>query len=240
MIPSVLCAQAKDAQTEWCHSASSIAWVLHPVYCSLQGWKEGGKRPLFLNSESGCVFPLVLHCHFFSLCVGHYLDVALVVCVNAGTFHFCGSPRLDSLCSWGLSLCVPVYLCASICVFMSCFCVFDALAFKDAPACACLYAASVCVYLYLSDVYMYSSEHAFISLLLTSTEGCAKVSSCCTFPLGVTRSCSSQAGVWQCLFLTCCLEQSSPKRSPGDLDEPEGCLVNKEGKNYKEMEINIR
>lgn len=201
MIPSVLCAQAKDAQSEWCHPAFSIAWVLHPVYCSLQGWKEGWKRPLFPNSESGCVFPLVLHCDF-SLCVGHCLDVPLVVCVcECRHFHFCVSPRLASLCSRGLSLCVLVYLCASICAFMSCFCVFDALGFKGASACACLYAASVCVYLYLSDVYMYSSEHAFISLLLTSTEGCAKVSSCCTFPLGVTRSCSSQAGVWQCLFL---------------------------------------
>lgn len=42
------------------------------------------------------------------------------------------------------------------------------------------------------------------------------------------------------LFLTCCLEQSSPKRNPGALDEPKGCLVNKEGKNYKETEINIQ
>lgn len=72
--------------------------------------------------------------------------------------------------------------------------VFDVLGFKDASACACLYAATVCVYLCLSAVHVYSSEHAFISLLLTSTEGCAKVSLCCTTPLGVTNSCSSQAG----------------------------------------------
>lgn len=149
-------------------------------------------------------------------------------------------PCRESLCSWGLSLCVPVYLCASTCVFTFCFCVFDVLGFKDASACACLYAADVCVYLCLSDVYMYSSEHAFISLLLTSTEGCAKVSLCCMFPLGVTHSCSSQAGDWQCLFLTYCSEQNSPKRSPGALDEPKGYLVNKDGKNYKEIEINIQ
>lgn len=113
------------------------------------------------------------------------------------------------------------------CVFLSCFCVFDVLSFKDASACACLYGTNVCVYLCLSDMCKYSSEHAFMSLLLTSTEGCAKVSLCCTFPLGVTHSYSSQAGDLQCLFLTCSLKQSSPKRNPGALD---GALLIKKEK----------
>lgn len=238
--PQVLCALAKGAQAEWCHSSAfSITWVLHPVYCSLQGWKERWKRPSLLISASGSVFPPVLYSDFFSLCAGHYLDVALVVCMSMQTlFISVCLPCYESLCPRGLSLCVPVHL--STHVFSSCFCVFDALGFEDASACACLYAANVCVYLCLSDVYVYSSEHAFISLLLTSTEGCAKVSLRCTFPLGVTHSCSSQASDWQCLFLTCCLEQNSPKRISGTLDEPKGCLVNEEGKNYREMEINFQ
>lgn len=139
--------------------------------------------------------------HFSFLCVSH----AVRVCVHEG---------------W---VCVFLFTC----VFLSCFCVFDVLSFKDASACACLYGTNVCVYLCLSDMCKYSSEHAFMSLLLTSTEGCAKVSLCCTFPLGVTHSYSSQAGDLQCLFLTCSLKQSSPKRNPGALD---GALLIKKEK----------
>lgn len=128
------------------------------MYCSFQEWRERWKRPLLLNSASGSVFPPVLYCDFFSLCAGHYLDVALVVyvCVwmQALSISLC-LPCCENLCSWGLSLCVPVYLCVSTHVFTSCFCVFDVLGLKDASACACLYAANVCVFMPLRCVYVF-------------------------------------------------------------------------------------
>lgn len=96
----------------------------------------------------------LLCCDFFSLCVGHCLDVTLVVCVCALFISVC-LPCSKSVCSWGLSLCVPVYLCLSIYVFMSCFSVFDVLGFKDASACACLYVANVCVFMPLRCVYVF-------------------------------------------------------------------------------------
>lgn len=79
-------------------------------------------------------------------------------------------------------------------MFVSFFCVFDVLDFTYASVRACLYAANDCVYLSLSVVDVYSSEHFFIRVLFPSIEGCAKVSLRCASSLGATHSCSSQAG----------------------------------------------
>ena len=119
------------------------------------------------------------------------------MCVNAGTFI-----------SVSLSFCDSLYVCMRVEFVCSCLRVYPSV---FSFVCSCLvsvclmcwilsmllsvpvYAANDCVYLCLSVVYVYSSEHTFICLLLTSIEGCAKVSLHCVFPLGVTRSCSSLA-----------------------------------------------
>lgn len=132
--------------------------------------------------------------------------------------------KVEFVCS-----CLCVWVCVQLCVFVSCFCVSNML--KCASACAHLYAANECVCLFLTVMYVYCSEHAFRSLLLTSIERCAKVLQHCvcdTFLQFTDR--------WLCLFLLRCLEQSGPRRNPEVLDEPEECFVNKEVKSHKEKD----
>lgn len=153
-MPSVLRALAKDAQAEWCHSSSfSIAWVLQPVYCSLQGWKERWKRPLLLNSASDCVFPPVLCCDFFSLCVGYYLDMALVACVWMQALFISVSPMLWEFVFMMVEFvcfCLPV--CIHLCVHVLFLCLMywvlrmllPVPVFMQ-PMFVCIYASQLCM-----------------------------------------------------------------------------------------------
>lgn len=77
------------------------------------------KRPLLLNSGSGCEFLAVLHCDFVSLCAGKYVDTALdlYVCVSVGTFISLCLPFCDNL-----YVCMRVeFLCSCLRVYPSVF-----------------------------------------------------------------------------------------------------------------------
>lgn len=87
----------------------------------------------------------------------------ICMCVWMQILSFLSPPFCE--CLYACWVCV--YLSVISCVCLSYFCVFDMLAFKYASVCACLYAANDCVYLCLSAVYVYTSEHAFIQILLT-------------------------------------------------------------------------
>lgn len=139
-------------------------------------------------SGYGSGYVCVCECRYFSFCLPHSVSVSM---------------RVEFVCA---------YLSVISCVCLSCFCVFDVFAFKYASVCACLYAANDCVYLCLLAVYVYSSKHTFVLILLTSTEGCAKVSLYCVLPFDVTCSCSSQAGDWLFPFLLYSVEW--PKKGP--------------------------
>lgn len=155
-----------------------------PCTVPYSGERKDEKKLLLLGSGSGCDFLSVLQCD--SLCARQYLDTALdmYVWVNAGTLvsvslTFCGSlyvcMRVEFVCS-----CLPLQLC----VFVSCFCVFDVSDFKYASLCACLHAATECGCLCLCHVCVFLWACFHTSLTYPYWRVCnSLIALCVHFPL---------------------------------------------------------
>lgn len=172
---------------------------------------------------SGCV--CVCECRYFRFCVSPILWV--YVCVREGwvcVFLFvCVYPSVFScVCLCLVSVCLMCWILSmllSVPVFMQ-------------PMIVCIYASQ----LYMCIPVSMLSYRSCLPVL----KGVQRSHYVVHFPSvwhvpAVHRQvidcvCFLYAGDWLCLFLLCCLEQSGPRRSPGVLGEPEGCFVNKEGK----------